>query len=198
VPAQRGSLPGREAATQILFYGSFIPLHGIQYIIKAAHLLQDRPDIQFIMIGSGQTQRDIMDLYRELNPRNITFIDKMDYAALITYIKQAHLCLGIFGDTDKARRVIPNKVIECMGCGKPVITGRNRELERCFKDGEDILFCNMADERDLADKILYAAQHPAEMSRLGARAREKVACQFSTRHLAERLQELANLLSPAT
>jgi len=187
-------VPGTAEKIRVLFYGSFIPLHGIQYIIKAAHLLQNTPAIHFIMIGSGQTRSEMLTLSQKLMLRNITFIDSVEYTELIAYIKQAHLCLGIFGDTEKARRVIPNKVIECMGCCKPVITGRNLELEHFFSDGEEIIFCNMADEHDLADKINYCAGHFPEMNRLGTKAREKVAARFSTRNLAEQVQELERML----
>src|SRR6185437_8339843 len=38
---------------QVLFYGQFIPLHGIGTIIEAARLLRDAP-IQWTLVGRGQ------------------------------------------------------------------------------------------------------------------------------------------------
>ncbi|HEY86358.1 MAG TPA: glycosyltransferase family 4 protein, partial [Chloroflexi bacterium] len=38
---------------RVLYYGTFIPNHGVKYIIEAANLLQDHPEIQFELVGRG-------------------------------------------------------------------------------------------------------------------------------------------------
>jgi len=140
--------------TNILFYGKFIPLQGIQYIIKAAKILENNSDIYFRIIGNGQTYSEIRNLARDLGLKNTEFLEKVPYEKLPSYIESADIVLGIFGDTDKTLRVIPNKIYEAVAMAKPVITGDTPAVRELFKDQEDILLCKVASEQDLSKKII--------------------------------------------
>ena len=135
----------------ILFYGKYTALHGVEYIIEAAKCLE-KENLKFILVGSGLTIKKIRKTVEELALKNVVFVKKMNYKDLIACIKKSDLCLGIFGPTEKAKRVVPNKVLDYLACGKLVVTGRNSALERSFKDGQDLIYCNMADGQDLAKK----------------------------------------------
>jgi glycosyltransferase involved in cell wall biosynthesis len=106
---------------KILFYGQFIPLHGINTIVDAAKLLEHEP-VHFTLIGMGQESKSIDSYIDELNLSNITRIKWVSYENLIEYINTTDICLGIFGVSEKASRVIPNKVFQILASGKPLIT----------------------------------------------------------------------------
>ena len=105
----------------VLFYGQFIPLHGIETIIRAARLLAETP-IKFVIVGDGQEAKKISDLLKEYPLDNLSWIKWIQYPQLQLKIQQADICLGIFGKTEKASRVIPNKVFQILLSGKPLIT----------------------------------------------------------------------------
>ena len=107
---------------RVLFYGKFIPLHGIHYILQAAKELEEEKDIHFQIIGKGQLSDKIHKLAEKLDLKNVEFLDWVRYEELPEYISRSDICLGIFGDTDKAKRVIPNKVFQALACGAWVIT----------------------------------------------------------------------------
>lgn len=153
----------------VLFYGKYIPLQGVEYIVKAANILKCE-NINFIMIGSGQTKKKALDLCFNMSLKNITFVDFLSYSNLIKAIKLSDFCLGIFGGSEKSMRVIPNKIIDYMACKKLVITGKNYELAENFKNFEDIVYCNMKDEVDLAEKISYIINNPSIVSDIGRNA----------------------------
>lgn len=148
------------------FHGSFIPLQGIQYIVKAAKILEDE-NIIFRIIGRGQTYNEIMELIRELKVNNIIFKDWVNYSELPNYINESDICLGIFGDTKKAKRVIPNKVYEYIAMSKPIITGNSPAINEVFINKKDIFLCEMANPEDLANSIMYLRDNK--------RLREKIA-----------------------
>ncbi len=140
--------------TNILFCGKFIPLQGVKYIIKAAKSLEDHSDISFTIIGEGQTYVEVRKLAKRLEVKNVEFINIVPYQKLPNYIEKADIVLGIFGDTGKTLRVIPNKVYETIAMAKPVITGSTPAIKEIFEDHKNILLCKVADEQDLARKIV--------------------------------------------
>jgi glycosyltransferase involved in cell wall biosynthesis len=110
-----------ENFLSVLFYGQFIPLHGIGTIIKAAQLLEHEY-IQWMIIGKGQEESRVRELV-DLHPlEHLNWIPWVPYRELVYWIDHADVCLGIFGDSDKASRVIPNKVFQIIAMGKPLIT----------------------------------------------------------------------------
>lgn len=50
--------------TLVLFYGQFIPLHGIETIIRAARLMRDEA-VSWVLIGSGQQEGYIRQMLEE-------------------------------------------------------------------------------------------------------------------------------------
>jgi glycosyltransferase involved in cell wall biosynthesis len=138
---------------RVLFYGTYIPLHGIQYIIQAAKILE-KENIHFQLIGKGQTFPEIQALYKKLNLSNVEFIGMVDYLKLPEYIAQADVCLGIFGGTEKSMRVIPTKAYQILAMQKPLITGNSPGARELLENRKNALLCEMADPESLTSSIL--------------------------------------------
>lgn len=137
----------------IHFHGHFIPLQGVEYIIRAAKILIDE-DIIFNIIGQGQEHAKMRSLAQELGVvEKLNFIPTQPLASLPGFISEADICLGIFGDTDKAARVIPNKIYECAAMRKPIITADTPAIRELF-DQDSISLCAPHNPEDLARKII--------------------------------------------
>lgn len=146
--------PKRDDVFRVLFFGTYLPLHGLEFIVKAANLLRNFKDIHFILVGSGADYDEIQKLSRNLDSNNIEFIKAWKgYDELKQIIAQADVCLGIFGLTDKARRVVPCKVYASLAMAKPLITGDSPSAREMLQDGETAVLCRMADPEALRDKI---------------------------------------------
>ena len=145
----------RKAAESIFtvhFHGYFIPLHGIRYIIEAFSLLKDLP-IKLSIVGNGQEHKQILELSGRFGLEDkIDFHDAMPIGELASHVGGADICLGIFGDSAKAKRVIPNKIYQCIAAGKPVITADTPAIREVFTP-EDLMLCEPANSEDLSIKI---------------------------------------------
>lgn len=109
-----------ERAT-VLFYGQFIPLHGIATIIDAARLSGDRA-INWVILGTGQQAGVIRDMLEGDPIASLTWEKWVPYSELVHRIAAADVCLGVFGESEKAGRVIPNKVFQILSAGRPLVT----------------------------------------------------------------------------
>jgi len=119
-PQASKQIESNEGLT-ILFYGQLIPLHGIETIVLAAQRAANA-SLQWIIIGRGQEESKI-DRMLNCHPlSNLKWIPWVPYEELVGWIHRSDICLGIFGDSDKAGRVIPNKVFQILSTETPLIT----------------------------------------------------------------------------
>jgi glycosyltransferase involved in cell wall biosynthesis len=139
----------------IHFHGTFIPLHGVDIIIKAAKILEKEKDIYFEIVGKGQTYGEVTKMSQQFGLENVSFLGVMPPEKIADYMTRADICLSIFGKTDKAKRVIPFKVLAALAMGKAVITGQSPAVEELLTNKENCYFCKMNDPVSLAQAILY-------------------------------------------
>lgn len=160
----RGPMPvGESDPFRVVYFGQYIPLHGVNYIIEAAKVLEEHPDIHFELVGDGQTYEKASSLAERLQVQNVTFhrtwLSPEDLIA--AHIIPADVCLGAFGDSPKARRVVPIKVFVALAMGKPVITGDSLAAREVLIHGTDAILCEMASPQALAQAILLLKRnHP--------------------------------------
>ncbi len=179
-------------AFKVLFYGKFIPLQGIPYIIKAAKLLEKDRDIKFEIIGSGQLSKNIKNLAQELNIKNVSFIEWINYREIPDYIQRADICLGIFGNTPKARRGIPIKVYEALSMKKPVITGDSPAVREVFDHKVNSILCEMANPKALAGSILLLKNDKKLREDIAEAGFRLYQDRFSAKQLARKFEEALN------
>lgn len=154
-----------------LYFGKFIPLHGIEHIIRAAWLLRDHPEIEFKFIGDGQTYDDMQRLASDLDLTNVTWGPRwLEPPELAKEIACADVCLGIFGTSPKAQRVIPTKVFAALAMGKPVITADTPAVRELLTDGMDVMLCEGGEASGLARVLTHVAQSHRLSSQLRGNA----------------------------
>ncbi len=173
---------------KLLFYGKFIPLQGISYIIKAAKILEKNKDVEFEIIGSGQLSNNIRSLSEKLDIKNVKFIDWVNYRELPEHILDADVCMGIFGSTPKAQRGIPIKVYEALAMKKPVITGDTPAAREVFTHKVNAILCEIGNPEALADSIILLKENRelrANIAESGYKLFQKI---FSSEQIASRLE----------
>jgi len=157
----------RRSGMRVLFYGQFIPLHGVNTIIEAARLLRDHP-IQWHLVGRGQEAERIREMLVDDPLPNVHWTDWVDYANLNRQIADADLCLGIFGTSDKAASVIPNKVFQIVAAGRPLITRDSQAIRELLAPSAPCAYLVApGDSRALADAVLAHFQAAVENSTSG-------------------------------
>lgn len=156
-----------DAVLRVLFFGTYVPLHGAEYIVEAAEALRSAP-VEFKLIGSGQDYEGVRRRARESGLQRVCFVEEWySVEQLAEAMRQADVCLGIFGATDKAARVIPYKVFGALALARPVITRDSPAIRELLTDGESALLCPAGDGQALAASIEQLRAQPDLCHRLG-------------------------------
>ena len=173
-----------NSSPQILFYGQFIPLHGIDCIIAAARLLQNQ-EFTWLIVGKGQEAPRIDAMLAEFPLPRVKRIDWLPYEDLPQVIRDSDVCLGIFGSSEKAKAVIPNKVFQMLAVGKSVLTMDSpamRELQTQLPDPEQVMLVQPE------PAALAAAITQIMSDEVSVRPYEPDALPFSSRKIAAMFQ----------
>lgn len=180
---------GQAPSFRVLYFGQFIPLHGVEHILAAAEMLREQPEIRFQLVGRGQCLAQAQATAARLGLRNVEIhpvwlpLEQLRRR----FIAPAGLCLGIFGDRPKAERVLPYKVYAALAAGKPVISRDSPALRELLAPGHEILALPPADPAALAQAIRALAADPARCTALARAGQLAWRRRFSPSVLGRRL-----------
>lgn len=148
---KRGALADKFV---VLYFGSILPLQGVDIVLGAIGLLKEEKDIFFQFIGP------VSDKYRTPVQDNVEYIEWLAQEELAEYIANADLCLaGHFNSgIGKARRTIPGKAYIYSAMGKPMVLGDNEANRERYGSADNVLWTEMGNAEALAEVIRAAAR----------------------------------------
>jgi polysaccharide pyruvyl transferase WcaK-like protein len=174
----------------VLFYGTYIPLQGIEHIIHASLVMP--ADYRVRIVGDGQERSEMERLAARLSAP-VEFVDQVPESDLSRLIAGSMVCLGVFGAGDKTQRVIPNKVFQCLAVGRPVITGDTPATSRLSGVVDRV---PVADPQAIASAVQRLMEDPVRREALAAKGREYFAANYSDAAVAPLFgQALQSVLS---
>jgi glycosyltransferase involved in cell wall biosynthesis len=165
-----------------LFVGKLIPLHGLETILAAARLV---PEVPFRIVGSGQLLPQL-----ERVPSNVTHVPWLEYEQLPVAIHAAGCVLGVFGRSEKALRVIPNKAFQALACAAPLVTADTPAARELLTGNVDALLVPPGDPLALAEAVTRLQAEPETAERLGRTGRATYERRASQAVLGERWRGL--------
>lgn len=172
LPTMEPTSASSSGAYRVVYFGKFIPLHGLETILGAAHLLRDHADIRFELLGDGQTFPEMQALAERLGLDNVLFYPEwLSLDALARRVAGAGICLGIFGAGAKAQRVIPTKAYLALTLGLPLVTADTSGARELLVPDEHALLCRPGDSQSLAESILRLYHDPQLAARLARQGR---------------------------
>lgn len=172
------------APRSVLFYGTYIPLQGIEHIVRASAMLPS--DISMTLIGDGQERERIESIISAEN-LPVTLVDAVSEEELAPCIARAAVCLGVFGGGSKTARVIPNKVFQCLAMGKAIITGDTPAMATL---GDAVLTVPVADPEALADAISQLVDDDQQRHAFEVRARQQFVDRFDEHVIADTMTDV--------
>jgi glycosyltransferase involved in cell wall biosynthesis len=154
-----------EAELRAIFFGLYTPLQGATVIGRALSRLAGGP-VRVTMVGHGQDAEAARSAAAD-GPAE--WLDWVDPGELPGLVANHEVCLGIFGTTPKARRVVPNKVFQGAAAGCCIVTSDTPPQRRVL--GDAAVFVPPGDDACLAAALRGLAESEGKASEMGRRAR---------------------------
>lgn len=158
---------------------------GQRYIIQAMPLILERfPNTKFLLVGHGPLLKNLMELTKKLNVTDSVIMTgyREDIQELLS-IMDIYI-LPSFSEG------LPNSLLEAMACSLPSIGTNVSGIPELIDDGVSGFLIGPADERAIAEKVIYLFDHPDEMKQMGLAARQKIEDQFDIRVVSQNLQRI--------
>jgi glycosyltransferase involved in cell wall biosynthesis len=189
---------------RVLYFGGFIPLHGVPVILDAARRLGPDAGVTFELIGDGQ---DADEAERRLAAEALHHVrlDRtwMPEGELVAHhIATADVCLGIFADRPKTRDVVPAKLYLALACGRTVVTAdtpavREEILSHAPAEEPPVLVGPPGDGAALASALIQLRDDPQLRAALAARGRAIYEERFTpARVVADLARAIEDLTAP--
>jgi glycosyltransferase involved in cell wall biosynthesis len=156
---------------EVLFVGHMLPLHGLQTILAAARLVEGDARLRFHLVGPG-----------DLAGPNVRHTPAVPFLDLPGVIANAHICLGLFGTSAKAERVVPHKVYQAAAVGRAVVTRASPAMAAAFAGA--VRTVPAGDAAALAAALVALADDPAGRQALAAAGHQAFTASFTRRAVA--------------
>lgn len=184
-----------DAPLELVFFGTFIGLQGVDVLARAI-LQYDGPPTHWRLIGEGPMKADCERLLAPLvgasGPSRVSFEGWGPLAELPGRLASADAILGIFGTSDKALRVIPNKVYQGLAIGRAVLTAATPAFVPELRADEDhgVFWAEPGDPGSICEAALRLHRRRDELASQGNEARVNYELHYSNRAIAQVLREI--------
>lgn len=151
---------GNSRGFTVLFRGRLLPEAGVRHILETARILKNE-DIKFLILGFGLLEEEIKEQIRDLDLKNLELISRrLTIEELREKMLSANIGIGQIESHERLKRTVPYKAFEYLAIKLPYINGNGEGIKELLQDRENCLLVNLADPKDLADKILELKNNP--------------------------------------
>lgn len=166
----------------VCWWGTYIPLHGLENLIKAFEHIKNHNINLYLFGDSDEKAAPYLALIESLGlSEKIKINNKFRFAngLLAPFLaQQCHLAIGNFGDSDKAKTVLVNKLVDALSLGIPCLTMKTRATSELLANNEGLIIVDPVPEA-IAREIQRAASDLAALKEIGQTGKAKYLELFS-------------------
>ncbi len=195
-PDLRRSLCFNDEDRVLVYMGSFFYFSGLVDALDAfAEVSKSSPNLKLLLIGGGEQDSELRQKVEALGlAAKVMFTGFVSYNELPRYLKIADIAVNTLEPTLVANVAFPNKVLQYMAAGLPVVSTRLDGLEQTFGERAGITWAS--DSRGViraASKL--SQQTEAELGRISKLQLGAVSEDFGVESAVDKFEETLIALS---
>jgi glycosyltransferase involved in cell wall biosynthesis len=178
----------------VAYLGTHGMAHDLGNVLEAAKLLQDRSDIVFLFVGDGAAKPDLLARAEVERLSNVLFHESVSKDDMPDIWSVTDIALVHLKDDPVFATVIPSKIFEAMGMGKPILIvqpkGEASEIVAAAQAGEWVAPAN---PEALASAVLALEEDEARRDRMSLSSGKAAQLNSRERLAREMLQILRSI-----
>lgn len=179
----------------LCWWGSYIPLHGLDKIIESAKYLK-QSDISFEYHLFGTADKKAIAYQKMIDELELNDVVKIDNTKTFAdksldkfLIENCDIAFGNFGDSEKAKVVMVNKAVEAVSMKIPVLSQKTKALGEYFENEETMFFCEPSPE-EIAKNIFKISNNPELIKSVSKKGFSLYQKRFSKEAYIEDIQKI--------
>ena len=181
-----------EGAFLCTYVGTHGMAHGLSTLVETARLF---PEATFLLVGEGAQKARLREEAAGLP--NVLFWDQRDRREVAQILAASDVCLVLLRDQPLFRTVIPSKIFECMGAGRPIVSTVDGEARQILERAGAGIFSPPEDAQALSRTLRSLAGDRPRLDALGASGRAFVEAHYGRGALAEKYLDVLRMIVPA-
>jgi colanic acid biosynthesis glycosyl transferase WcaI len=173
----------------VIYAGTHGLAHGLDLLLDVAKQLAPE-GVRFLLVGEGAEKARLKQRAAAEGLLNVEFRDQQPRDRLARIYSASDLCLVLLRDLPLFHAVIPSKIFEFMGSGRPIVTTVDGESRRILEAAGAGVFSPPGDADALASTIRALLRDPARLAAMGAAGRSYVERKYSRPALAAHYLEV--------
>lgn len=182
-------LPPLPEGFKILFAGNIGEAQDLPAVLKAAELLRERTDIQWLIVGDGRMAAWAKAEVRRRGLSQVHFLGRHPLESMPHFYAAADALLLPLKREPIFALTIPGKLQSYLACARPILAMLDGEGARIVQESGAGLTCPAGDAEGLASQVLQLAAMPdAERRAMGQNGRQYYETNFDRTRLFDQLE----------
>ena len=162
LPEEHAQLLARlhdEGKTVVGFAGGHTQSTAMGVLVQAAHLLQEEPQLHFVLVGDGPQKADLIEMAKRYNLANIHFLPPVAKQCIPLLLQHFDICYagGVHSSLHKYGTSF-NKITDYMLSGKPIVNSVDEPASLIERVG-----CGIQVEAENTEQVCRALRTLADM-----------------------------------
>lgn len=185
VDCQRFASKESQRSAYVLYVGALSRRKGVDLLLRAApEVLQEFPDVKFILIGEGRLEGRLKTLAQDLRVNDsVHFLKRVEDDVLLSYYRKSSVVVvPTYFDA------FPSTVLEAMAAGNVVISTLGSSPAKVIGNSGAGILIRSGDHTQLSEAIRKVLRHPDLRREIGRKARS-IAQSYELEKTIDELEE---------
>jgi glycosyltransferase involved in cell wall biosynthesis len=134
------------------YIGTHGMTHGLDFIVESMAEVESE-SIHFLFVGAGACKQMIVDLAKNLELKNVTFLDPVSKDEVVRYVSVIDAALIPLKDSPVFRTVLPSKIFESAAMKKPILLGVDGQARQLIEKYQSGLFFQPENKKAFLDGV---------------------------------------------